>query len=49
MVTLDPYSDTGPLWFQFLMRTADVMTPRLSVVFRWLIRLDGFPCLLETG
>ena len=27
----------------FLKRTADVMAPRLSVVFRWLVRLGSFP------
>ena len=27
----------------FLKRTADVMAPLLSVVFRWLVRLGSFP------
>ena len=27
----------------FLKRTADVMAPCLSVVFRWLVRLGSFP------
>ena len=27
----------------FLMRTSDVMTPLLSVVFRWLVRLGSVP------
>ena len=26
----------------FLKRTADVLAPRLSVVFHWLVRLDSF-------
>ena len=26
-----------------LKRTADVLAPRLSVVFRWLVRLGSFP------
>ena len=27
----------------FLKRTADVMAPRLSVVFWWLVRMGSFP------
>ena len=42
---LDPYVGTGPLdmFPIFLKRTADVRVPRLSVVFRRLVRLGCFP------
>ena len=30
------------MFFLFLMRTADVMAPHRSVVFRWLVRLGCF-------
>ena len=42
---LDPYGSTHPLGMfpLFLKRTADVMAPRLSVVFRRLVRLGSFP------
>ena len=45
LLDLDPYGVTDPLGMfpLFLKRTADVMTPRLSVVFRRLIRLGSFP------
>ena len=41
---LDPYGGTDPLGMFpiFLKRTADVMAPRFSVVFRWLLRLGSF-------
>ena len=45
LVDLDPYGGTDPLGMfpLFLKRTADVMAPRLSVVFQWLVRLGSFP------
>ena len=45
LLDLDPYGDTDPLGMfpLFLKRTSDVMTPRLSVVFRRLVRLGSFP------
>ena len=45
LLDLDPYSGTDPLgmFLPFLKRTADVMAPRLSVVFRRLVRLGSFP------
>ena len=45
MLDLDPYGGTDPLGMLkiFLERTADVMAPRLSVVFRRLVRLGSFP------
>ena len=41
LLDLDPYGDTHPfgLFPLFLKRTADVMAPCLSVVFRRLVRL----------
>ena len=44
---LDPYGGTDPMSMfpLFLKRTADVMAPRLSVVFPRLVRLE-FPGLL---
>ena len=45
LLDLDPYGGTDPLGMLplFLKRTADVLAPRLSVVFRRLIRLGSFP------
>ena len=45
LLDLDPYGGTDPLGMfpLFLKRTADVMVPRLRVVFRWLQRLCSFP------
>ena len=45
LLDLDPYGGTEPLGMfpLFLKRTADVMAPCLSVVFRRLIRLSSFP------
>ena len=45
LLDLDPYGGTDPsgMFPLFLKRTADVMTPRLSVVFRRLVRLGSFP------
>ena len=42
---MDPYGGTGPLGMfpLFLKRTADVLEPRLSVVFRRLVRPGSFP------
>ena len=44
MLDLDPYGGTDLLGMfpLFLKRTADVMAPRLSVVFRRLVRLGSF-------
>ena len=45
LLDFDPYGGTDPLGMfpLFLKRTADVLAPRLSVVFRWLLRLGSFP------
>ena len=45
LLDLDPSGGTDPLdmFLLFLKRTADVMAPRLSVVFRQLVRLGSFP------
>ena len=45
LLDLDPYGGTDPLGMfpLFVKRTADVMAPRLSVVFRRLVRLGSFP------
>ena len=45
LLDLDPYGGTDPLgiFLLFLKRTADVMAPLLSVVFRRLVRLGSFP------
>ena len=45
LLDLDPYAGTDPLgmFLLFLKRTADVMAPRLSVVFRRLVCLGRFP------
>ena len=44
LLCLDPYGGTDPLGMfpHFLKRTADVKAPRLSVVFRLLVRLGSF-------
>ena len=44
LLALDPYSGTAPLgmFLLFLNRTADVLAPRLSVVFQRLIHLGSF-------
>ena len=45
LLDLDPYGGTDSLGMfpLFLKTTADVMAPRLSVVFRRLVRLSSFP------
>ena len=45
LLDLDPYGGTDQLgmFLLFLKRTADVMGPHLSVVFRPLVRLGSFP------
>ena len=45
LLDLDPHGGTDPLGMfpLFLKRTADVMAPRLSVVFRQLVRLGSVP------
>ena len=45
LLDLDPYGGTDPLgmFHLFLKRTADVLAPCLSVVFRRLLRLGSFP------
>ena len=45
LLDLDPYGGTDPLGMFpfFIKRTADVMAPRLSVVFGRLVRLGSFP------
>ena len=45
LLDLDPYGGTDPLGMfpLFHKRTPDVMAPRLSVVFRLLVRLGSFP------
>ena len=45
LLDLDPYGGTGPLGMFpiFLKRSADVMAPRISIVFRRLVRLGSFP------
>ena len=45
LLDLDPYGGTDPLgmFILFLKRTADVIAPRLTVVFRRLVRLGSFP------
>ena len=45
LLDLDPSGGTDPLgvFTVFLKRTADAIVPRLSVVFRWLVRLGSFP------
>ena len=44
LLDLDPYGGTDPLGMfpLFLKRTADVIAPRLGVVFRRLVRLGNF-------
>ena len=45
LLDLNPYGGTDPLGMfpLFLKRTADLLAPRLSVVFRRLLRLGSFP------
>ena len=45
LLDLNPYGGTDSLGMfpVFLKRTADVLAPRLSVVFRLLLRLGSFP------
>ena len=45
LLDLDPYGGIAPLGMfpLFLKRTTDVVAPRLSVVFRRLVRLGSFP------
>ena len=45
LLDLDPCGGTDPLGMfpLFLKRTAEVMAPHLSVVFRRLVRLGSFP------
>ena len=44
LLDLDPNGGTDPLgMFPLFKRTADVMSPHLSVVFRRLVRLGSFP------
>ena len=45
LLDLDPYGGSDPLgmFSLFLTRPADVLAPRLSVVFRRLVRLGSFP------
>ena len=45
MLDFDPYGGTDPLGMfpLFLKRTADVMAPRLSVLFQRLVCLSSFP------
>ena len=49
LLDLDSYGGTDPLCVfpLFLKRTADVMAPRLSVVFQRLVRLGSFPDVLH--
>ena len=51
LLDLDPYGSTDPLGMfpLFLKRTADVMAPRLSVVFRRLVRLGSFRACWRQG
>ena len=45
LLDLRPYGGTDLLFMfpLFLKRTADVMAPRLTLVFRRLVRLGSFP------
>ena len=45
MLDLDPYRGSDPLGMfpLFININADILAPRLSVVFRWLVRLGSFP------
>ena len=50
LLDLGPYGGTDPLLlgiFPLFLRTADVLAPRLSVVFRRLLRLGCFPASLR--
>ena len=44
LLDVDPYGGTVPLgkFLHFLNRTADIMDPRLSVIFRRLVRPGSF-------
>ena len=45
LLDFDPYGGSDPfgMFPLFLKRTADILAPRLSVVFRRLVRLGNFP------
>ena len=44
LLDLDPYGGTDPLdMFPLFLKRTDVMAPRLSIVFRRLVRLGSFP------
>ena len=44
LLDLDPYGGTDPLgMFPLFLKRSDVMAPRLSAVFRLLVRLGSFP------
>ena len=49
LLDFDPNGCPDPLGMfpLFLKRTADVMAPRLSVVFRRLVRLGSFPACMR--
>ena len=49
LLDLDSYGGSDPLGMfpLFLTRTADVIAPRLSVVFRRLVRVGSFPACLR--
>ena len=52
LLDLYPYGGSDPVGMfpLFLKRTADVLAPRLSVVFRRLVRLGSFPaCWRQTN
>ena len=44
LLDLDPYGGSDPLgMFPLFLKRTDVLAPRLSVVFRRLVRLGSFP------
>ena len=49
LIDFDPYGGSDPLGMfnNFLKRTADVLAPRLSVVFRRLVTLGSFPACCD--
>ena len=51
LLDVDSNGGTDPLGMfpLFLKRTAEVLAPRLAVVFRRLIRLGSFPVCYESG
>ena len=51
LLDLDPYVGSDPLGVfpLYLKRTADILAPRLSVVFRRLVRLGSFPSCWRQG